>query len=78
MADGRWQMHKWQVSQHPSNWPVLTIHPHRVSGAMGAVGIVQAALGNQQIVEDFSPKIVLETILETSWSVTLPYQIPWG
>src|SRR5271157_2682459 len=46
MADGTWQM----VPGHYS--PLATAHCF--STAMGTVGIVQAAFGNQEIIEDFS------------------------
>ncbi len=55
---------KWQMT--PGHYSLLTRHPplairhllfttrHCVSTAMGTVGIVQAAFGNQEIIEDFS------------------------
>src|SRR5271157_2489269 len=52
MTDDKWQMAPGHCSLLTCHLPLLT--GHCVSTAMGTVGIVQAAFGNQEIIEDFS------------------------
>ena len=59
MTESKGQMtdDKWQMANGPR--PLLAaysplLNGHCVSTAMGTVGIVQAAFGNQEIIEDFS------------------------
>jgi len=66
MADGRWHMANGTWQMVPGHYSLLTRHSllatrhsllatrHCFSTAMGTVGIVQAAFGNQEIIEDFS------------------------
>jgi len=52
MADGKWFPVTTRCSLATRHSPLLT--GHCFSTAMGTVGIVKAAFGNQEIIEDFS------------------------
>ncbi len=52
MANGKWPPATARCLLATCHLPLLT--GHCVSTAMGTVGIVQAAFGNQEIIEDFS------------------------